>query len=239
MTPWGLQQVGFIGQRGAQQANAPAQEAGMGNQFLRNAGYVPPFQAQAQALQPQAPFYQAPQGANQNGVGGQFNPFNAQAQANVLNAPPPFNPMLLGVPLGRGTVYEANRPPLFDGMNAIVSPVAFNPDAHSYKLLEGCKFHGLDSEYPYDHLEEFQNICSFVKRGGEIPEGVVYMKLFPLTLVGKARMWLKSLAPGSITSWEGLREAFLEKFYPMSKATEVRDELYHFRLRHGETLSMS
>ena len=105
-------------------------------------------------------------------------------------------------------------------------------------MLEACKFYRLENEFPYEHLEDFQGICSFINKGGA-PEEVVYLKMFPFTLAGRAKTWLKNHPPGSFTTWEALRGAFLEKFYPLSKIDKVRDELYHFRVKTGETLPMA
>ena len=53
-------------------------------------------------------------------------------------------------------------------------------------------------------------------------------KLFPFSLFDKATRWLKSLPPGSITSWEGCRPAFLNRFYTKSRSNSLRNKLQGF-----------
>uniref|UniRef100_A0A151UII8 Retrotransposon gag domain-containing protein n=1 Tax=Cajanus cajan TaxID=3821 RepID=A0A151UII8_CAJCA len=46
----------------------------------------------------------------------------------------------------------------------------------------------------------------------EVQEDHIYLKAFPHSLEGVAKDWLYYLAPGSITSWNGLKRVFLDKF---------------------------
>ena len=43
------------------------------------------------------------------------------------------------------------------------------------------------------------------------------MKAFPFSLLEKAKDWLFELAPGTVTFWESMKKAFLEKFFPTSR----------------------
>ena len=66
------------------------------------------------------------------------------------------------------------------------------------------------------------------------------MKLFAfvcfLSLRDKAKNWLNSLAPNSITSWEDLVQKFLSKFFPPAKTAKMRIEINNFAQYEGETL---
>ena len=58
-------------------------------------------------------------------------------------------------------------------------------------------FHGMENEYPYTHIRDFEEVCITFK------EGTIYMdllklKAFPLTLKDKAKIWLNSLRPRTI-----------------------------------------
>ena len=46
---------------------------------------------------------------------------------------------------------------------------------------------------------------------------ILKMKAFPFSLMDKAKDWLYELALGNVTSWESMKRAFLEKFFPTSR----------------------
>ncbi|MEI4896394.1 hypothetical protein Q8G71_34440, partial [Klebsiella pneumoniae] len=56
-------------------------------------------------------------------------------------------------------------------------------------------------------------------------EEQVKLQTFPSTLEGKARDWFWGLPPKSITSWHGLQEAFLARYFPNSRISEVRKKI--------------
>ncbi|XP_050939135.1 uncharacterized protein LOC127148816 [Cucumis melo] len=52
-----------------------------------------------------------------------------------------------------------------------------------------------------------------------------------------AKRWLYYLEPGSVTTWGSLKKKFLEKFFPASRANNIRKETYGIRQDFGESLS--
>ncbi|KAM2101231.1 hypothetical protein ACFX1T_028277 [Malus domestica] len=78
------------------------------------------------------------------------------------------------------------------------------------------KFHGLSMEDPNKHLKEFEVVCSSMTPV-TVDESILKMKAFPFSLMDKAKDWLYELAPGTVTSWESMKRAFLEKFFPTSR----------------------
>nr|KYP31220.1 hypothetical protein KK1_048660 [Cajanus cajan] len=97
------------------------------------------------------------------------------------------------------------------------------------------KFHGRAGEDPHKHLKEFHIVCSTM-RPHNVPEDHIYLKAFPFSLEDLAKDWLYYLAPGSITSWDDLKRAFLEKFFPASKNTAIRKDISGIRQLTGESL---
>ncbi|CAA7013706.1 unnamed protein product [Microthlaspi erraticum] len=73
-------------------------------------------------------------------------------------------------------------------------------------------FHGLPSEDPIDHLDEFDRLCDLTKING-VSEDAIKLRLFPLSLSDKAHQWEKSLPHGTITTWDECKKAFLAKFF--------------------------
>ena len=81
-------------------------------------------------------------------------------------------------------------------------------------------FHGIGTERAYLHIREFEEVCStFADQ--TCPIEIVRLKLFPFSLKEKAKAWLLSLRPRSITSWHNMNEAFLKKIYPKHLTTSM------------------
>ena len=64
----------------------------------------------------------------------------------------------------------------------------------------------------------------------------IRLRLFPFSLRDKTKLWLSSLAPNLITSWDLLSKAFLTKYYPPGKTTKYRQDLAGFKQQQGESL---
>ncbi|KAB2615225.1 S ribonuclease [Pyrus ussuriensis x Pyrus communis] len=77
------------------------------------------------------------------------------------------------------------------------------------------KFHGLSMEDPNKHLKEFE--------------------AFPFSLLEKAKDWLYELAPGTVTSWESMKRAFLEKFFPTSRVILLWKRISGIQQNQGES----
>ena len=88
-------------------------------------------------------------------------------------------------------------------------------------------FHGLDKDNPYKHVKDFLEICATFKFQNFTDDSVC-LRLFPFSLKDKAKAWLNSLSPRSITSWELLVTKFLSKFLPMAKTNGLRREIADF-----------
>lgn len=82
-------------------------------------------------------------------------------------------------------------------------------------------FHGMPNNDPYLHLKDFLEICSKLRLAGVWDESI-HLSLFPFSLKDKAKQWLHSLTAGSITSWEGLNQKYLAKFFPIQKTQTIR-----------------
>ncbi|CAA7034095.1 unnamed protein product [Microthlaspi erraticum] len=78
-------------------------------------------------------------------------------------------------------------------------------------LVQNKMFHGLPSEDPIDHLDEFDRLCDLTKING-VSEDAIKLRLFPMSLADKAHQWEKSLPHGTITTWDECKKAFLAKF---------------------------
>ncbi|XP_052297128.1 uncharacterized protein LOC127902307, partial [Citrus sinensis] len=97
------------------------------------------------------------------------------------------------------------------------------------------KFHGFAGEDPHKHLKEFHVVCSSMRPQG-VTEEQIKLRAFPFSVDGLAKDWLYYLPPGSITTWNGLKKQFLEKYFPASRAANIRKDICGIRQLPGETL---
>ncbi|XP_021825765.1 uncharacterized protein LOC110766709 [Prunus avium] len=96
------------------------------------------------------------------------------------------------------------------------------------------KYHGLSMEDPNKHLKEFEVVCSSMTPIN-VDSNILKMKAFPFSLLEKAKDWLFELAPGTVTSWESMKSAFLEKFFPTSRVILLRKRISGIQQGPGES----
>ena len=97
-------------------------------------------------------------------------------------------------------------------------------------------FHELPSENTNMHLTNFIELCDTIKYNG-VTEEALRLRLFMLSLGDRAKHWLKSQPPDSITSWNDLVQKFLTKFFPPAKIAQLVQEINTFRQLVGENLA--
>ena len=78
-------------------------------------------------------------------------------------------------------------------------------------------------------------VCSSMRPTGVTKEQIK-LRAFPFSLTDSAKEWLYYLPSGTITTWNGMKKAFLERYFPSSKAANIRKEIYGIRQYNGETL---
>ncbi len=85
------------------------------------------------------------------------------------------------------------RPPI-ESTNFEIKPITIS-------LLNNVQFGGLVNEDPNLHISSFLEVCELFRHNG-VSDDAVRLRLFPFTLRDKAKGWLHSLLPGTITTWE-------------------------------------
>ncbi|GJW96932.1 reverse transcriptase domain-containing protein [Tanacetum coccineum] len=68
-----------------------------------------------------------------------------------------------------------------------------------------------------------------------VPSTSVKLMLFLFSLEGAARIWLEKEPPRSILTWDDLASKFINKCFPLSKTTNLRNEITRFQQRFDET----
>jgi hypothetical protein len=79
----------------------------------------------------------------------------------------------------------------------------------------------------------FCEICD-TQKFKNVENDIVKLKLFPFSLIGKAKDWLLSLPNGSINSWDKLREAFIKKCYPPVQILQNINNMLSFKQNDNE-----
>ncbi|GJZ36321.1 reverse transcriptase domain-containing protein [Tanacetum coccineum] len=101
-------------------------------------------------------------------------------------------------------------------------------------LVQNKQFFGNDKEDLHAHIRYFNKITSTMKIPN-VPNTSVKLMLFPFSLEGAARIWLEKEPPRSIETWDDLVTKFINKFFPPSKTTNLRNEITRFQQKFDET----
>ena len=106
------------------------------------------------------------------------------------------------------------------------------------QMPQNIMFHGLPSENLNMHLTNFIEVCDTIKYNG-VTEEALRLRLFPLSQGDRAKHWLTSQPPDSITSWNDLVQKFLTKCFPPAKicTAGVRDQ--YIQTTRGRELGRS
>ncbi|CAN6567599.1 unnamed protein product [Malus baccata var. baccata] len=89
-------------------------------------------------------------------------------------------------------------------------------------------------EEPNKHLKEFEVVCSSMTPIN-VDGNILMMKAFPFSLLERAKDWPYELAPGTVTSWDSMKRAFLEKFFPTSRVIFLRKRISGIQQDQGES----
>ena len=93
-------------------------------------------------------------------------------------------------------------------------------------------FYGLVSEDPDMFLFEFDIVCW----GYDYTTDAQKLKNFPYTLKGMDFRWFMGLGGKSISTWDDMQTAFLEKYQDYCKSRNVKEELFKFTQEEDESL---
>jgi hypothetical protein len=76
-------------------------------------------------------------------------------------------------------------------------------------------------------VDNFLDICDLFKHQGT-SDDAVRLILFPFTLIGEVKVWMKSLESDSITTWDEFRTKFITRYFPPAKADKVKTDIMFF-----------
>lgn len=88
-------------------------------------------------------------------------------------------------------------------------------------------FAGMDNEDPYTHLTKLYELAD-TTRAPEAEKEAVFMRLFPHSLIGKAKDWYLDQPTQIMTNWNALEENFLNKFFPHNRFMDAKTTIAVF-----------
>ena len=94
-------------------------------------------------------------------------------------------------------------------------------------------FHGMESENPYSHIWDFEEVCNTFKEDATNLD-LMRLKFFLLTLKDKAKIWLNSLRPRTIRNWTEMQAEFLKKFFSTHRTNSLKRQIYTFTAHKNE-----
>nr|XP_009796630.1 PREDICTED: uncharacterized protein LOC104243174 [Nicotiana sylvestris] len=136
-------------------------------------------------------------------------------------------------------VQEVAMPNIANVTSSIVKPRItghFELKQSMIQLLHANRqFMGLPHEDSQQHILNFLEISDTYITNGVTPD-YVRLTLFPFSLLGEAKRWLKEEPANSITTWNDLVRKFLARFFPSGKTAKIRSKIVAFKQKAGESL---
>jgi hypothetical protein len=107
--------------------------------------------------------------------------------------------------------------------------------ASTIHLVTQNPFTGLDHEDSYKHLTTFYGIAGTLGLKEDEDE-VMFTRLFPHSLIGKAKEWHLDQPTDLMKNWNELEKAFQERFFPEDRHLEAKTSITTFIQGSSESL---
>ncbi|GJV13790.1 ribonuclease H-like domain-containing protein [Tanacetum coccineum] len=113
--------------------------------------------------------------------------------------------------------------------------VEFEINANFMRELRRKLFAGTDDEDAYEHVRTVLEIVDLFHFPG-VTHDAIMLRVFPITLKGRALRWKDRLPAGSITTWDLLKKEFIWRYcHPFITAKKL-EEIHNFKQERDETL---
>nr|GEX43281.1 reverse transcriptase domain-containing protein [Tanacetum cinerariifolium] len=138
------------------------------------------------------------------------------------------------------TMEEVCQPSL-NGRGSPISPIAIQAMNFGLKndmiqqVQNSCQFHGLPGEDANKHLDKLLHVTQSIKANG-VTDDALCLYLFPHSLTHHATVRFDRFPRNSINTFEQMAKMFLEKYFPPSMGTKLRNEITNFCQRPDESL---
>nr|GEX03821.1 reverse transcriptase domain-containing protein [Tanacetum cinerariifolium] len=131
--------------------------------------------------------------------------------------------------------------PTLNGQGGLIAPIAIQATNFRLKndmiqqVQNSSQFHGLPGDDANKHLDKFLHVTQSIKVNG-VTDDALRLYLFPHSLTHHATAWFDHLPKNSITTFEQMAKIFVEKYFPPSIVTKLRNEITNFYQRPDESL---
>nr|GEV60308.1 reverse transcriptase domain-containing protein [Tanacetum cinerariifolium] len=138
------------------------------------------------------------------------------------------------------TMEELCQPSL-NGRGGPIAPIASQATNFGLKndmiqqVHNSCQFYGLPGDDANKHLDKFLHVTQSIKVNG-VTDDALLLYLFPHSLTHHATAWFDRLPRNSINTFGQMAKMFLDKYFPPSMVTKLRNEITNFRQRPNESL---
>ncbi|GKA74940.1 hypothetical protein Tco_0781318 [Tanacetum coccineum] len=96
-------------------------------------------------------------------------------------------------------------------------------------------FSGNKDEDAHDHIDRVLSIVCLFNIPG-VTKDAVMLRVFPFTLTGAAKRWVDRLAPRTISTWDLLKKAFIQRYCPPSVTAKQLEDIHNFKQEGDESL---
>nr|GEY11858.1 reverse transcriptase domain-containing protein [Tanacetum cinerariifolium] len=98
-----------------------------------------------------------------------------------------------------------------------------------------CQFHGLPGDDANRHIDKLLEITQHMKQNG-VSDDALCLSLFLYSLTHHAIAWYDHIPRNSIHFFDDMMRKFLEKYFPPSMVTKLRNEITKFEQKPHESL---
>ena len=102
-------------------------------------------------------------------------------------------------------------------------------------MVQASPFCGKASEDAHTHLQNFLEVSSIINPKGTTMD-TVRLRLFPFSLLGKAKTWFYTYKE-AFNTWDACSNAFLAKYFPLGKTNARRKRITSFEQLQDKTVS--
>nr|GEU73681.1 reverse transcriptase domain-containing protein [Tanacetum cinerariifolium] len=138
----------------------------------------------------------------------------------------------------QGTMEELLRAPTEGYAEEIVVPPIlvehFELKHILINMMTSNQFFGTKKDNPHDRIRWFNKTTSTIKYK-DVPNSEIKLMLFSFSLARVAHRWLEKEPHHSILTWEDLVSKFINEFFPLSRTTNLRNEISNFQQRFDES----
>nr|GEX17125.1 reverse transcriptase domain-containing protein [Tanacetum cinerariifolium] len=167
-----------------------------------------------------------------------FEEINMAANGNGDDGPPAGGGDL---PVPDLQIIEELCQPILNGRGGPIATIAIQATDFRLKndmiqqVQNSCQFHGLPGDDANKHLDKKIHVTQSINVNG-VSDDTLRLYLFPHSLTHHATAWFDHLPRNSITKFEQMAKMFLEKYFPPSMVTKLRNQITKFHQRPDESL---